>query len=89
MGVFPPWISSSVVTPYVAANSTSQLVTSSAGYSWLWEPPAVTGARPDLIRLSIQWAAVVALFGLWVIAGLRQPVQNTTAKTSKPDGASG
>lgn len=84
MGVYPPWVSSSVETPPTGINQpvlTSQLVTKSADYSWLWEPPTkFPAARPDLIRLSIQWAAVIALFGLWVLAGQDEPPQNETAK---------
>ena len=48
-----------------------------------------TGVRPDLTRLSIQWLAVLAVFGLWIIAGRDQPTQGAIAETSKPETASG
>ena len=72
MAIHPPWVTARAVQPYVYAArdkdlpspSTSQLVCESVEYNWLWERPR-DDARPDLLRLSIQWGTLLAIFGLW------------------------
>jgi hypothetical protein len=79
MAIYPPWVSSYATIPANITSDkglivTSQLVHDSRDYSWIWEPPQSGNAiRIDLVRLSIQWLAVVALFGLWVYAGRATP----------------
>jgi hypothetical protein len=72
------WLPDGTELTKVLANrappAASQLVCTSIGYSWLWEPPSAGypllklpgvkggGVRPDLARLSMEWLAIAAVF---------------------------
>ena len=64
-GLYPPWVGTSSLTG----------LTSSLGWAWMWEPPVLSGwsTRPDVTRLLIEWAAIAALTGVWVLAGRSRP----------------
>jgi hypothetical protein len=63
MGLCPPWV-------YTFSPSGAATTTRPAGYHLLFDPPAPdsgssrAGVRIDILRLTIQWAVLAALFGL-------------------------
>ncbi len=77
--------------------ATSQLVSTTDGYSWLWEPPAgnwsrmnyprpVVGVRPDMARLSMEWLAIAAVFAfLFWVAPPRTAAQPPASQPGKPN----